>query len=127
VTLGFFLLARNLVTLCFGHEPKARVATKPNNGCYFFPLTRVVIGIFEYLIIGSFLVHYNQEQKKKLALKPSCFSLVHEKLYCQGENQVLRRYFEDLKIPTMLQEMHEGVGGGHFSSEITICKFVDAN
>jgi len=31
-----------------------------------------------------------------------------------------------LKIPTTLQEMHEGVGGEHFSSEITIHKILDA-
>jgi hypothetical protein len=39
----------------------------------------------------------------------------------------MKRCFEDSKIPTMLQEMHEGVNGGHFSSKITVRKILDAN
>ncbi len=30
-----------------------------------------------------------------------------------------------LKNPIILQEMHKGVNGGHFSSKITICKILD--
>jgi hypothetical protein len=44
----------------------------------------------------------------------------------QDQDQVLKCCLEYSKIPTMLQEMHEGVNGGHFSSEITIHKILDA-
>jgi hypothetical protein len=37
------------------------------------------------------MVHYSQEQKKKLALKDLNFSLVQGKLYHQIQDQVLRR------------------------------------
>ncbi len=39
---------------------------------------------------------------------------------------MLRRCVEDLEIPMVLQEMHEGVSGGQFSFESTVCKILDA-
>ncbi len=74
---------------------------------------------------GNFLVQYNQEQKKKLALRTLHFYLVHSKLYCQDQDQVLRHYFHESEIPIVLQKMHEGVNGGHFSSDIIVCKILD--
>jgi hypothetical protein len=40
----------------------------------------------KYLIIEKIPIQYNQEQKKKLALRALRFSLVHGKLYYQGED-----------------------------------------
>jgi len=66
----------------------------------------------KYFITEKFLVQYNQEQKKTLALTTLHFSLVQGKLYYQGQNQVLRHCLEDSKIPTMLRKcMKESVVG----------------
>ncbi len=60
-----------------------------------------------------------------LPLRTLLFPLVNGKLYCQGQDQILRCFLEDPKIPIMLQEMHEGINGGHFSSKIIVCKILD--
>jgi hypothetical protein len=44
------------------------------------------------------MVHYNQEQKKKLALKALHFSLVQGKLYHQVQDQVLSRCYHNLSF-----------------------------
>jgi hypothetical protein len=51
--------------------------------------------------------------------------LIQGKLYHQGQDQVLRHYLEDIEITMALQEMHEGISGGHFSFEITVYKILD--
>jgi hypothetical protein len=75
----------------------------------------------KYLTTEKILVQYNQEQKKKLALIILHFCLVQGKLYYQGQNQVLKHYLEDSKIPTMLRKcMKESVVGiSHPKSQFT--------
>jgi hypothetical protein len=51
---------------------------------------------------------------------------VQGKLYRQGQDKVLRHGFKDSEIPIVFHKMHEGIDGGHFSFEITICKILDA-
>jgi len=97
-----------------------------NNELFIFSLTTsVVLGNFRiphyYKIFGSIQLG----AKKKLVLKALHFSLLQGKLYRQGQDQVLKCCLQDLEIPIMLQEMHERIDGGHFSSEIIVCKILD--
>ncbi len=82
--------------------------------------------ISKYLIIGKNSVQYVHEQKKKLILRALRFYLIQGKLYHQGQDQVLKHCLQDSKIPIVLQEMHEGVNGGHFSSNTIVHKILDA-
>jgi hypothetical protein len=46
--------------------------------------------ISKYFTTRKNLIQYNQEQKKKLALRAWRFSLIQGKLYHQGQDQILR-------------------------------------
>jgi hypothetical protein len=66
------------------------------------------------------------KQQKKLVLKALLFTIIDGHLYKQGQDQILRRCLHDEKISIILWEIHKGVGGRHFLTNITSQKVLDA-
>jgi hypothetical protein len=62
----------------------------------------MVIGKFWVFVYLKKIVHYSEEQNKKLTLRALYFYLVYGKLYHQGQDHVLRCCFEDLEVPMVL-------------------------
>ncbi len=58
-------------------------------------------------------------------LKALPFTIIRRKLYNQGQDQILRQCLHDDEILIVLQEMHKGVGGGHFLIDIIVRKVLD--
>jgi hypothetical protein len=54
------------------------------------------------------------------------FTIIDGKLYKQRQNQILCWCLHDDEISVILREMHEGVGGWHFSMDIIAQKVLDA-
>ncbi len=54
------------------------------------------------------------------------FTIIDGKLYKQGQDQILCQCLHDDDISVILWERHEGVGGIHFSMDITTQKVLDA-
>ncbi len=79
-----------------------------------------------YIYIRKFLEGYSTEQWKKMVLKALPFTIINEKLYKQGQDQILCWCFHDDKILIILHDMQEGVSGRHFSIDIIARKVLDA-
>jgi hypothetical protein len=50
-------------------------------------------------------------------LKVLPLTIINEKLYKQGQDQILCQCLHNDEILVILWEMHEGIGGGHFSNK----------
>ena len=67
-----------------------------------------------------------KEARKRLAYRTIPFQLVQGKLYRQGKDSRLKQVISDSQARMILQELHKGNVGGHFSQDITVCKVLDA-
>ncbi len=74
----------------------------------------------------KFSSNYFQDWKWKLAFKAFPFTFINNNWYMKGPDQILWHCLTIDQIPTIMQEMHQGVGGGHFSTTIISCKILDA-
>ena len=54
------------------------------------------------------------------------FQLVQGKLYRQGKDSRLKQVISNTQARMILQELHKGNAGGHFSQDITVRKVLDA-
>ena len=66
-----------------------------------------------------------KETHKRLAYRAIPFQLVQEKLYRQGKDSRLRQVISDSQAQLILQELHKGNAGSHFSQNITVRKVLD--
>ena len=82
--------------------------------------------IIDYLQTGTFPPSMTKEARKRLAYQAIPFQLVQGKLYRQGKDSRLRQVISDSQARVILQELHKGNAGGHFSQDITVCKVLDA-
>ncbi len=98
-----------------GRCPSIHYTTWPIVWCQDLPST------------GVFLNSYPLEYKRRIALKALYSMLLEGKLHYLGQDRVLRRYLELNEAITIITELHKGVGGSHFSIEITIRIFLDAH
>jgi hypothetical protein len=80
-----------------------------------------------YISTKNFPEGYSKEQRKKLVLKALPFTIIDGKLYKQGKNQILCQCLHDGEISIILWEMHKGVGGEQFSTDITTQKVLCRN
>ncbi len=68
----------------------------------------------------------NLVQKQKLAKKAKPFIIKEGKMYGVGQDNKLCRCLTMLKTQIALKELHEGVARGHFATNITTKKILDA-
>ena len=82
--------------------------------------------IIDYLQTGTFPPSMTKEARKRLAYQAIPFQLVQGKLYRQGKDSRLRQVISDTQARMILQELHKGNAGGHFSQDIIVRKVLDA-
>ncbi len=68
----------------------------------------------------------NLAQKQKLVKKVEPFILKGEIMYRVGQNNKMCRCLTTSEAQIVLQELHQGMVGGHFVIDITTKKFLDA-
>jgi hypothetical protein len=76
--------------------------------------------IHTYISTRNFLEGYSIEQWKKLVLKALTFTIIDGHFYKQRQDQIFYRCLRDGKISIILWEMHKGLGGRHFSTNIIV-------
>ena len=82
--------------------------------------------IIDYLQTGTFPPSMTKEACKRLAYRALLFQVIQGKLYRQGKDKRLRQVITDSQARMILQELHKGNAGGHFSQDITVRKVLDA-
>ena len=82
--------------------------------------------VIDYLQIGTFPPSMTKEARKHLAYRALPFQVIQGKLYRQGKDKRLRQVITDSQARMILQELHKGNVGGHFSQDITVRKVLDA-
>ena len=65
------------------------------------------------------------EARKCLAYRAIPFQVIQGKLYRLGKDSRLRQVISDSQARMILQELHKGNAGGHFSQDITVRKVLD--
>jgi hypothetical protein len=68
---------------------------------------------------------YPLEYKRHIALKALKFTLVDGKFHYLGQDTILWHYLDLEEVAIVLNELHKGMGGSHFSIDITIRKILD--
>ena len=61
-------------------------------------------------------------EAKKLIRRDGLYQLIAYQLYIKGKDEVMRRCTLPQEIDDILVQSHDGIAGGHFSSEITTRK-----
>ena len=67
-----------------------------------------------------------KEARKRLAYRAIPFQVIQGKLYQLEKDSRLRQVISDSQAQMILQELHKGNAGGHFSQDITVRKVLDA-
>ena len=109
-----------------GAEPATGIPNQTINAQLFSMQSDWIHPIIEYLQIGTFPPSMTKEARKRLAYRAISFQLVQGKLYRQGKDSRLRQVISDSQAQMILQELHKGNAGGHFSQDITVRKVLDA-
>jgi hypothetical protein len=65
-------------------------------------------------------------QKQQLARRVEPFIMKNDVLYMMGHDNRLKQHLSTTKAQKMMKELHEGIVGGHFVTEITSKKILDA-
>jgi hypothetical protein len=65
-------------------------------------------------------------QKQQLAKRVEPFTMKNDVLYRMGQDNRLKRCMLTTKAQKVEKELHEGTIGGHFATEITHKKILDA-
>ena len=81
--------------------------------------------IIDYLQTSTFPPSMTKEARKRLAYRAIPFQLVQGKFYRQGKDSRLRQVISNSQARMILQELHKGNAGGHFSQDITVRKVLD--
>ena len=82
--------------------------------------------IVDYLTTGTFRAHMTKEARKRIAHKAIPYQVLDGQLYRVGKNHQLRQVLTGSQPTTILQELHKGNAGGHYSHDITVRKILDA-
>ena len=82
--------------------------------------------VIDYLQTGTFPPSMTKKAYKRLAYRAIPFQVIQGKLYRQGKDSRLRQVISDSQARMILQELHKGNAGGHFSQDITVRKVLDA-
>ena len=109
-----------------GAEPATGILDQTTDAQLFSMQPDWIHPIIEYLQTGTFPPSMTKEARKRLAYQAIPFQLVQRKLYRQGKDSRLRQVISDSQAPMILQELHKGNVGDHFSQNITIRKVLDA-
>ena len=109
-----------------GAEPATEIPDQTTDAQLFSMQPDWIHPIIEYLQIGTFPPSMTKEARKRLAYRAIPFQLVQGKLYRQGKDSRLRQVISNSQARMILQELHKGNAGGHFSQDITIRKVLDA-
>ena len=64
------------------------------------------------------------QQKKKLVVRASEFTLIAGKLYKMGPDEILRRCVLEHEKPLILAEAHSGAARGHYAGKDTAQKIL---
>jgi hypothetical protein len=73
------------------------------------------------------LERFITSQRQHLTQRPQPFVLQNGILYRFGQDNKFPFILQPEQMPIQLQELHSGVGGGHFFSNITMMKILDAD
>lgn len=79
-----------------------------------------------YLKTLSFPEGINSKQRQKIRRQSKSYSLVGEDLYKIGKDGILRRAVTVEESRRVLEQCHEGLCGGHFATETTVRKILQA-
>ena len=82
--------------------------------------------IIDYLRTGHFPASMSKEARKRLAHKAIPYQMIHNRLYRLSKDDRLRQVLIADQSRAILQELHKGNVGGHFSPDITVQKILDA-
>ncbi len=82
--------------------------------------------IYEYLLEGVMLKRFTTSQRIYFAQRAKPYVL-QGVLYKFGQVNMFCQVLQLEQVPTILQELHGGVAGGHFSFDITMRKILDAS
>jgi hypothetical protein len=96
--------------------------------CHMFTLQpKWLQNVYEYLLEGVMLKRFTISQIKYFAQKVKPFVFQEGVLYRFGHVNRFCQVLQLEQVPTILQELHGGVVGGHFSSDITMKIILDAS
>ena len=114
-------LSRNTVA-----EPATGITDTTSDAQLFSILPEWLTTVHDYLKTGTFPADWSTERKKRLAYRALPFQLVDGTLYRQSKNFSLQKVITDNQTKLIIRELHHGNSGGHFSTEITTRKILDA-
>ena len=109
-----------------GAEPATEILDQTTDAQLFSMQPDWIHPIIDYLQTGTFPPSMTKEACKRLAYRAIPFQLVQGKLYRQGKDSRLRQVISDTQARMILQELHKGNAGGHFSQDIKVRKVLDA-
>ena len=109
-----------------GAKPATGIPNQTTDAQLFSMQPDWIHPIIEYLQTDIFPPSMTKEVPKRLAYRAIPFQLVQGKLYRQGKDSRLRQVISDSQARMILQELHKGNAGGHFSQDITVRKVLDA-
>ena len=109
-----------------GAEPATGILDQTTDAHLFSIQTDWTHPIIDYLQTGTFSPSMTKEARKRLAYRAIPFQVIQGKLYQLGKDSRLRQVISDSQARMILQELHKGNAGGHFSQDITIRKVLDA-
>ena len=108
-----------------GAEPATGIPDQTTDAQLFSIQSDWIHPIIEYLQTGTFPPSMTKEARKRLAYRAIPFQLVQGKLSRQGKDPRLRQVISDSQAQMILQELHKGNAGGHFSQDIIVRKVLD--
>eukprot|EP00253_Pinus_taeda_P010837 PITA_10837 len=79
-----------------------------------------------YLKNGHAPPHLSYKSKRAIRLKEKTFSLIDDVLFKKNYDSILLRCLEKTEAQKVLQELHDGRGGGHFGADTTAHKIIHA-
>ena len=109
-----------------GAEPATGIPDQTTDAHLFSIQTDWTQPIIDYLQTGTFSPSMTKEARKRLAYRAIPFQVIQGKLYRLGKDSRLRQVISDSQARMILQELHKGNAGGHFSQDITVRKVLDA-
>lgn len=72
------------------------------------------VDILHFLNIGMALEGYTSQQKKKLVVHTTEFSVIAGHFYKMGLDEILRCYVPDFERNSIIVEAHGGAAGGNY-------------
>lgn len=83
--------------------------------------------IIFYLKNGYAPMQLSYKRKMDLRLKAKQYEIVNDVLFRKNYDFVLLMFLEKYKVEKVLQELHDGLAGGHFGGHTTTHKILHAS